>query len=105
MGNFLKRQEHEAAGTQWKISKVNVLETVNHVDASQIDVRFAAAATLSRALKEKKVSQLQTGIQERMCNNTCHYCLQDRKVLFSTMLLGSLHVWIQEFWCQSQKVL
>ena len=45
-------------GTLLKISKVDVLETVNHVVASQIDVGFAAASTLSRALKEKKVSQL-----------------------------------------------
>ena len=42
-----------------KISMVNVLETINHVAASEIDVGFAAAATLSRALKEKKISQLQ----------------------------------------------
>ena len=35
------------------------METVNHVTASQIDVGFAAAASLSRAMKEKKVSQLQ----------------------------------------------
>ena len=60
-GKFVKRQEHEAAGgTPLKISKVNVVGIVNHVDASQIDVRFGAAATLSRALKEKIVSQLQT---------------------------------------------
>ena len=58
MGKFVKRQL-ETAGTPLKISKVNVLETVNHVAASQIVVGFAASATLSRALKEKKVSQLQ----------------------------------------------
>ena len=59
MGKFVKTLELEAAGIPLKISKVNVLETVNHVAASQIDVGFAAAATLSRALKEKKVIQLQ----------------------------------------------
>ena len=58
MGKFVKRQELEAAGMLLKISKVSVLETVIHVAASQIDVRFAAAATLSRALKEKKVCHL-----------------------------------------------
>ena len=60
MGKFVKRQELEAAGTPLKISKVSVLETVNHVAASQTDVGFAAPATLSRALKEKKVSQVHT---------------------------------------------
>ena len=58
MEKFVKRQELEAPGTPLKISKVNLLETVNHVAASQIDVGFAAAATLGRALKEK-VSKLQ----------------------------------------------
>ena len=59
MGKFVKRQELKGAGTPLKISKVSVLETVNHVAASQIDIVFAAAATLSRAQKERKVSQLQ----------------------------------------------
>ena len=59
MGKFVKGQELEAAGTPLKISKINVLETVDHVAASLSDVGFAAAATLSGALKEK-VSQLQT---------------------------------------------
>ena len=58
MGIFVKRQELEAAGTPLKISKVNVLLTVNHVTASQMDARFVAAATLNRTLKERKVSQL-----------------------------------------------
>ena len=59
MEKFVKRQECEAAGFPLKISKLNVMETINHVAVSQIDVGFAAAATLSRALKEQKVSQLQ----------------------------------------------
>ena len=58
MGKFVKRQELEAAGTPLKIPKVNLLETVSHMAASQIDMGFVAAATLSRALMEKKVSQL-----------------------------------------------
>ena len=58
MGKSVNRQECEAAGPPLKISKVSVLETVYHVPTSQIDVGFAAAATLSRALKLKKVSQL-----------------------------------------------
>ena len=40
------------------ISKVNVLAIENHVAASDIDVGFAAAATVCKALKEK-ISQLQ----------------------------------------------
>ena len=45
MGKFVKRLEHEAAGTPLKIPKVNVVEKVNHVAASQIGVGFPAAAT------------------------------------------------------------
>ena len=59
MGKFVKTQELEAADTPLKISEVNVLAIENHVAASDIDVRFAATATVSKALKEKKVSQLQ----------------------------------------------
>ena len=59
MGKFVKRSELWGAGTPLKISTVSLLETVIHVAASQIDVGFAAAATVSRVLKEKKVSQLQ----------------------------------------------
>ena len=47
-------------GTPLKISKVKVLGTVSHVAVSQIDAGFAAAAALSRALKEKKICQLQS---------------------------------------------
>ena len=78
MGKFVKRQELEAAGTPLKISKVSVLKTLNHVAISQIDVGFDAAVTLSRALKEKKVSQLQALEFRKECAiNACHYCLQD----------------------------
>ena len=42
-----------------KISKVNVLAIENHVAASDIDVGFAAAAIVNKALKEKKISQIQ----------------------------------------------
>ena len=58
MGKFVKTQELEAVDTPLKISKVNVLAIENHVAASDIDVGFAAAATVSKPLKEK-ISQLQ----------------------------------------------
>ena len=97
MGKFVKRQELEAACTPLKISKINVLETVNHVATSQIDVGFAASSN-SKQRPEGKEGQLFAGfgIQERLYNNACHYCLQDKNVLFITIL-------IQELWCQSQK--
>ena len=53
--------------TPLKISKVSVQETVYHVAASQIHVGFAAAATLSRVLKEKEVSQLQDLELRKQC--------------------------------------
>ena len=59
MGKFVKVQEPEAADSPLKISKVNVLATEHHVAASDIDVGFAAAATVGKALKERKISQLQ----------------------------------------------
>ena len=59
MGKFVKTKELEAADTPLKISKVNVLAIENHVAASDIDVGLAAAATVSKAMKEKKISQLE----------------------------------------------
>ena len=97
MGKFVKRQELEAVGTPLKISKINVLETINHVAASQIDVGFGAAATLSRALKEKKVSQLQALKFKKECAIMLVIIVSKiKKVLFSTILEGSLHIWVQE---------
>ena len=67
MWKYVKRQVLETAGTTLKISKVNILEAVNHVAASQIDIGFAAAATLSRMLKEKKVNQLHALVFRKEC--------------------------------------
>ena len=55
MRKFVKTQELEALDTPLKISKVNVLAIENHVAESDIDVGFAAAATVSKALKEKNI--------------------------------------------------
>ena len=78
MGKFVKRHKLEAAGTPLKISKVSVLETVNHTASSQIDVGFAAAATLKQG-PEGKEDQSVAGfeLQYRVCNIACHCCLQD----------------------------
>ncbi len=59
MGRFVKRQELESADTPWKLCQIKVLETSTHVVPSEINVGFAAAASLRKALKDKKVSQLQ----------------------------------------------
>ena len=42
-----------------KIAKLDVLETAYHVAASEIDVGFAVADNLAKALKSKKLIQLQ----------------------------------------------
>ena len=59
MGKFVKRQELEAADSPYKIAKLNVLHAASHVAPSDIDIAFAAKATVDKALREKKVSQLQ----------------------------------------------
>ena len=59
MGKFVKRQELEAADSPYKIVKLNVSHAASHVAPSDIDIGFAAKATVDKALREKKVSQLQ----------------------------------------------
>ena len=59
MGKFVKRTELEAADSAYKIVKLNVLQATTHVAPSQIDIGFAAKAIIDKALKEKKISQLQ----------------------------------------------
>ena len=49
----------EDADTPLKITEVYVLAIENHVAASDIDDGLAATATVSKALKEKKISQIQ----------------------------------------------
>ena len=58
MGKFVKRQELEAADSPYKIAKLNVSHAASHVVPSDIDIGFAAKATVDKALREK-VSQLQ----------------------------------------------
>ena len=59
MGKFVKRQELEAADSLYKIAKLNVSHAASHVAPSDIDIGFAAKAIVGKALREKKVSQLQ----------------------------------------------
>ena len=46
----------QAANSLVKIAKLNVMETGIHVAPSDVDVGFAAAATLTKAYKEKKLN-------------------------------------------------
>ena len=55
----MKRQELEAAESPYKIAKLNVSHAASHVAPSDIDIGFAAKATVDKALREKQVSQLQ----------------------------------------------
>ena len=58
MGKLVKRQELEAADSPYKIAKLNASHAASHVAPSDIDIGFAAKATVDKALREK-VSQLQ----------------------------------------------
>ena len=59
MQKFIKQSELQALNSPAKISKLNVLETGIHLATADIDVGFAATATLIKALKEKKLNKLQ----------------------------------------------
>ena len=43
----------------YKIAKLNVSHAASHVTPSEIDIGFAAKATVDKALREKRISQLQ----------------------------------------------
>ena len=59
MGKFVKREELEVADSLYKIAKLSVSHAASHVVLSEIDIGFAAKATVDKALREKRVSQLQ----------------------------------------------
>ena len=59
MGKFVKRSELEGADSAYKIAKLNVLEAATHVAPSEIDIGFAVKTTLEKALRDRKISQLQ----------------------------------------------
>ena len=45
--------------SSFKIAKLTALETAEHVTASEIDIEFGVMSTLTKAIKEKKLSPLQ----------------------------------------------
>ena len=51
---FIKQSELQVAKSPTKITKLNVLERGIHFATADIDIGFAATATLTKALKEKK---------------------------------------------------
>ena len=59
MQKFIRKSEMQAANSPVKIAKLNVMETGIHVAPSYVGVGFAATATLTKAYKEKKLSQQQ----------------------------------------------
>ena len=67
MQKFIKQSEIQAANCPVKIAKLNVMETGIHVAHSDVDVGFAATATLTKAYKEKKLSQQQVLQLKKEC--------------------------------------
>ena len=65
MQKFIKYSELQAANSPAKIAKLNVLETGIHLATADIDVEYAATATLTKTLKEKK--------------KVCYKCMSSRK--------------------------
>ena len=59
MQKFVKKDNLKSADSPAIIAKLNVMETSIYLDPSDIDVGFAAASTLSKAVKEKKISKCQ----------------------------------------------
>ena len=47
------------ANSAYKIAMLNVLDSVNHVAPSEVDIGFATKPTLEKVYKEKKICQLQ----------------------------------------------
>ena len=67
MQKFIKQSKMQAANSAVKIAKLNVMETSIHLAPSNVDVGFAAAATLSKVTKEKKLSQRQVFEFKKEC--------------------------------------
>ena len=57
MQKLIQQSEMQAANIPIKIAKLNIMETGIHVAPSDVDVGFAARATLTKTYKEKKLSQ------------------------------------------------
>ena len=59
MQKFIKQTELQVASTPAKIVKLNVMDTGIYVPTDDVDVGFAARATLNKVIKENKVSKRQ----------------------------------------------
>ena len=57
MQKFIKQSEMQAANSPAKIAKLNFMEIGIHVAHSDVDGGFAATGSLTKAYKEKKLSQ------------------------------------------------
>ena len=80
MQKFIKQSELQAANSSSKVAKLNVLVTGIHLETADIDVGFAAAATLTKVLKEKKPkSAKNVRAQERMLCNVGNNCYQNTR--------------------------
>ena len=66
MGKFVKREELEAADSLYKIAKLNVSHAASHVAPSDIDIGFAAKATIQSIEGEKGQSVAGFRIQKRV---------------------------------------
>ena len=71
MGKFVMKKELDVANTTYKIDNVGVLSIDHQIMASQVDVGFAAPATLAKRLKEKKISESQMIEFRRECCTMC----------------------------------
>ena len=67
MQKFIKQRELQAANRPAKLAKLNALETGIHLATADIDVGFAATATLTNAVKGKKLRQLQVEVKKECC--------------------------------------
>ena len=57
MHKFVKKSVLDLADTMYKIANLDVLDKQNHKAAAEIDVDFAANATLANLVKNKAVSE------------------------------------------------
>ena len=67
MQKFIKQSELQTSNSPVKITKLNALETGIHLATADIDVGFAATATLTNAVKGKKLRQLQVEFKKECC--------------------------------------
>ena len=99
MQKFVKKDNLKSADSPAKIAKLNVMETSIHLDPSDIDVGFAAAATLEKAVKEKKISKREHFEFKKECSTmlaTMVTKLQERSAIQYSFAgkLASLDPWL-----------